>query len=258
MIIGAEKSGTSSLHYYLDQHPLLDGSNPKELHYFDREKYYNKNIIWYENHFCSLRKKIKHFESTPNYIYYESIARNIKDLYPEIKLILLLREPIKRAYSAWNMHKKFFESKKSPVSKFLPDGSSNPLYNYFYKNRSTFPSFEECIQLELDEKVKNTKEPAIVRRGLYFDQIQNYLKYFSRDQLMILGIKDLKERKIETLNNLMKFLELPQFNWKRIDLTEINKRTYTQAMKSDTRKRLQDFYSEPNKKLFENFGEINW
>ena len=83
IIIGPQKSGTSSLHYYLNQHPDLAGSSPKEIHYFDKWINHGYHLDWYENHFktLSFRKKL-FFESSSNYIYHESVAKYISECYP--------------------------------------------------------------------------------------------------------------------------------------------------------------------------------
>jgi hypothetical protein len=107
IIIGAQKSGTSSLHYYLDQHPDFCASSEKELHYFNRHVHFGKPLAEYEANFRSFRKK-KHFESTPAYIYHPGALDLIKKTYPEIKLIAVLRDPVKRSYSAWNHYRQTF------------------------------------------------------------------------------------------------------------------------------------------------------
>src|SRR4051812_21310479 len=110
IIIGTQKSGTTSLHYYLDQHPDMRGSKPKELHYFDRRVHSGESLVEYESAFRSFCKKI-HFESTPYYIYQPGALELIKESYPEIRLITVLRDPVKRAFSAWNHYRQTFKNK---------------------------------------------------------------------------------------------------------------------------------------------------
>lgn len=74
-IIGVQKSGTTSLHYYLNQHPNLVGTFPKSIHYFEKKVNFGYNIDFYKNqfnHFCPKNKLF--FESTTKYIYNESVA----------------------------------------------------------------------------------------------------------------------------------------------------------------------------------------
>jgi hypothetical protein len=108
MIIGTQKSATTTLFYYLNSHPKLEGSWPKELHFFSKYMYHGKDIEWYRKHFTSLKKNPLFFEASPNYVYYESVAQELKRNFPAIKLILILRNPINRAFSAWNMYQEHF------------------------------------------------------------------------------------------------------------------------------------------------------
>ena len=91
MIIGAQKSGTSTLHFLLGQHPALVGSKPKEIHYFDQLPEERKSLEWYKSHFTRLyfeRRKL-FFESTPSYIYHNHIPAELFALNPSMKFIVM-------------------------------------------------------------------------------------------------------------------------------------------------------------------------
>ena len=92
MIIGAQKSGTSTLHFLLSQHPDLTGSKPKEIHYFDKLPEERKSLEWYKKHFSKsvFEKRRLFFESTPNYIYYGHIPAELAALNPSMKFIIML------------------------------------------------------------------------------------------------------------------------------------------------------------------------
>ena len=106
-IIGAAKCGTTSLYDYLTQHPCIHSSLTKEPRYFD--KYYYRGLNWYKTHYpSSLKKwvatKIKKkpfvvVDATPRYLDHPHTPDRIKEIVPSAKFVVLLRNPIDRAYS---------------------------------------------------------------------------------------------------------------------------------------------------------------
>jgi len=262
MIIGAQKAGTSYLHYYLNQHPSLVGSAPKEMHYFDIEINHNRSLRWYEEHFKAFNSRSKQFfESTPSYLYYPRVAECISNLYPRIKFIVVLRNPVNRAFSAWNMYRHMFENNAAHMLKkeFYP-GETNPIYKYLVEGRDKFPTFRQAIDIEL--QLMNTTdliEPALLRRGLYFEQLSEYYKFFSRDQLLVIGFKDLVNQQNPTVNRIFQFLEVPMFDFSNTSSEAKNSGVYKSDMQDEDVTFLKKFYENPNKKLFDLLGYIpNW
>src|ERR1041384_7789414 len=109
IIIGAQKAGTSSLFFYLAQHPQLVGSFIKEVHFFDGGMKpgidnFAKGEPWYRAHF-PLRKDLgpthKTFEASPCYIFNPLAPIRIHDLLPDVKIVALLRNPVDRAISQY-------------------------------------------------------------------------------------------------------------------------------------------------------------
>src|SRR5690606_16552205 len=99
----------------LDQHPNLIGSMPKEVRFFDRDENYAKGVDWYKKSFRrtkGLLRKCLYVEATPEYLYRPYVAERIFEYNKELKLIILLRDPVERAYSSWNMYRHFLASKK--------------------------------------------------------------------------------------------------------------------------------------------------
>jgi len=262
LLIGAQKSGSTSLHYYLNQHPNIQGSVPKEIHYFDRHIHFGKSVKWYEKHFQkSASDKVLNFEATPNYIFNPECPRLIHEHYPDIKLILILRNPKARALSAYNMYRDFFERKAFRLVKSKPKpGLENPIYAHLFKGRSTFPSIEEVFEFEKQALANGQiAEPAIFRRGLYVEQIERYLKYFKPEQLLILSFEDLIHDLSSSLNQVYKFLGVSNFPFEKLDTRVINKRDYKKNMDQSLLDQLDEFYYEPNKRLYELVGrKFEW
>lgn len=260
MIIGAQKAGTTSLHYYLDQHPKLAGSYPKELNYFSRHLYLGKDLNWYRRHFTSLTKpNAMFFESTPKYMNLEFVAREVAKTYPAIKLIMILREPVERAYSGWNMFRSYSPKQIARKKAVTTNGKANRVYHYMFDKRDKFPSFREMIDLELGFIHQGSNDgPIILRKGLYAEQIRTYYQYFDPAQILILGFRDLVNHTHETCNKVLKFLgvEGPAFAF---NAKPRNTREYTSRMADADKKLLEEFYREPNRELKELLGRtLNW
>ena len=269
IIAGAQKSGTTSLYYYLNQHPKLIGSTPKEVRFFNRDKNYEKGENWYKNAFKDYKKPLKkglYFEATPEYLYRRSVAERIHDFDPSLKIIVILREPIKRAYSSWNMYRDFpikFKGKLpgalSSEYGYVNDRQNN-IVKELYKT-DKFPSFEEVIASEMDkiENESELEEPSFIRRGIYLPQIKKYHELFGKDQVLVLGFNEFTENKIETLNKILLFLNIQKDNWTFLNGEKMNFRNYPQKIGTEMYKKLRDFYTPYNKALFEYLGKkIDW
>ncbi len=259
MIIGTQKAGTTSLHFYLNQHPQLSGSSPKELHYFSRDPHVRESLKNYEKHFRGWGKK-KYFESTPTYLYTPGTCRAIQKAYPDLKLIVILREPVKRAYSAWNMYKDIFEKGRvEEAIKSKPRREGNLLYTKFYENRDTFPSFRECIDIELDLiRSGESFEPALLRRGLYLEQLNRYWDNFGKENVLILGFNDLVKDTENTLKKITDFLGVEDLGWSFLNTEPRNARSYSEPITQNDKQLLESFYHQSNKELFEAIEPINW
>src|SRR6056297_562433 len=97
--IGAQKAGTSSIFHFLKEHPEICTSSKKEIHFFDKEYNYLKGIKFYRKFFNNCSSKNIKGEFTPRYIYHPKVAQRIKKYFPDVKLIVSLRNPIERAIS---------------------------------------------------------------------------------------------------------------------------------------------------------------
>ena len=261
LVIGAQKCGTTSLHYYLEQHPKLVGSTFKELHFFNKDMRLGKGVDEYSKCFRGYRKEgVQFFESTPAYLYHPHVANAIKSHLPDARLIVVLRDPVKRACSAWNHYRQLFELDKDK-KKFenKPRLNGNLLYESYFKGRDVFPSFQECINIELELiKQGNGFEPALLRRGLYLDQLEVYWKYFDRDKILIIGFEDFISDIKGTLSRVEDFLGVKKHHWENLQFEPRNKRVYGEKIKKSDLVFLEDFYSQANERLFKEIGELNW
>lgn len=233
LIIGAQKAGTTSLHSMLIKHPKLNGGLKKEIHFFDRPANFNKGLNWYYKNFKSLSfSQQVYFDATPDYVAYPDVLEKIKNYDSKIPMIFILREPISRAFSAWNFYKRF------------------PRY-------SELPEFHSVINQELAVINDNNQENwitnlRILRRGLYFEQIQNLKELFGLKNVLLLKAEDLKKDPETVLNNILEFIEITEYDW-NIKPAKRNTGKYITRIDLKDERILKSFYAEDLKLLKEHY-----
>ena len=258
VIIGAQKSGTTSLFSYLNELPLFLGAEPKEIHYFDRDDNFIKGSRWYEEHFLGKKQKNQlFFEASPTYLCRKKVPARLKLYNPKLKFIIILREPISRAYSAWNMYRQWSDEGFIPrgIAKDQYGRNESPLYRVFFK--SGCPSFTEYLKIEMDliEQGDDEEEPSLLRRGLYKQQIERYVEMFGWENILILGFNELKSDAESVIRKCHEFLGV---SYQAPDLREEkeikNKRAYPSKINPDDLAILKKFYEKPNEELFKYLG----
>src|SRR6266481_6208185 len=108
LVAGAQKSGTTALNYYLKRHPRIALPVKKELHFFDNDELFAGGNVSYEplyEMFRPARPGSIAGENTPIYLYWRPALPRIRDYNPAMKFIVILRNPIERAFSQWNMQR---------------------------------------------------------------------------------------------------------------------------------------------------------
>jgi len=127
LIVGAIKSGTTTLAELLRQHPEVFVSRPKELHFFSHEENFAKGLTWYESHFEGAEQCKAILEATPNYsatrTYPQALERIAEDL-PDVRLVYIVRHPVERVLSHWS----FFYAKGRDVPPIDKAVRADPLY----------------------------------------------------------------------------------------------------------------------------------
>ncbi len=261
MIIGVQKGGTSSLYFYLQQHPDLIASSPKELHYFD-----TLNVTPSQNYKKLFPKKYftyhRSFEATPRYIYYPGTAKKIHEFDPKMKFIVLLRDPVKRAFSAWNMYRQMKEDKLL-LEIFANKTVISPreqLYPFLYKDQPVFPSFETCVEKELSLDFDSSIiEPSFIKRGYYKEQIETYFDYFDLASFLFLEFEDFKNDILGCLNTIAGFLSISNFDRLTLNLEPKNKRKYNENMDEVLYLKLLKHFQSKNQGLEELIGlKLKW
>ncbi len=244
VIIGAQRCGTSQFYGVLTRHPNIDRAALKEVHYFDRPGNFDRGIEWYRLCFPPPQWTDGHKsitgEASPRYLVAPSVPERAARILPEAKLIVLLRNPVDRAYSQYH--------------KMVRQGEAL--------------SFEEVVEADiawLEQHQYDTgaspKPPnSAVVTGLYVDHLQRWRKFFSDGQMLVLNSGDFFERTTETIDLAHDFLGLPrrEFNRKSRGSRRGVKYNY-EPMAPATRERLEAFFEPYNKRLYEYLGrDFGW
>jgi hypothetical protein len=248
IIIGATRSGTTSLYQDLIQHPCVVPASQKEPSFFNR--YFERGVSWYRSQFPLslhkhyfqhvLRRKFLTGEATANYFYYPSVPEKISRILPGIKLILLLRNPVDRAYSD---------------------------YHLTVRSRRESRTFEEAVNNELRDPVRATPENErsilLIRyllKGIYADHLAVWLKLFRREQLLILKSEDFFSEPTASFKGVLSHLELPNWEPKEYSVfKEPGRTSYASKyeggnyprMTPEIRKTLVDFFKPHNQRLYD-------
>jgi hypothetical protein len=197
LIIGAAKSGTSALYEYMKQHPQIYMSPVKEPNFFalegekldfqgpgDQEaiaRWSTTSIEAYRMLFQGASNQLAIGEASPLYLYSPKAPHRLRHYAPEMKLIVILRHPVERAYSAFLM--------------MIRDG------------REPYDSFAQALQEE-DSRIRNKWEHIwhYKSMGFYYNQLVRYFEIFDREQISIYLYEDLKKNPIGLLRDVFRFI----------------------------------------------------
>ena len=172
LVIGAMKSGTTSLYHYLRAHPQVFMPQHKELNFFVASKGWSHGRAWYEAQFAGAEGAIAVGEASPTYAMhpeFPGVADRIADLLPEVRLVYALRHPIERMRSHY-LHEVGHGREHAPIAQALVD---NPRY--------------------LDTS----------RYGM---QLERYLARFPPERLQVITAEELHDHRVATVRRVLEFL----------------------------------------------------
>lgn len=227
LICGAQKSGTSALDAYLREHPQICMANQKEVHFFDNEHYFSgakPDYDTYHSFFSPSTNTQLIGESTPIYMYWNDAPRRIWEYNPEMKIIVILRNRIERAYSHWNM-----EVSRNNDSVSFFDAISEEMT----RTREALPEQHRIY--------------SYVDRGFYCHQIRRLWAFFSKEQVLVLKHEDLKNSPSEVLNRVTDFLSVSRIN--NIQGKDIHSLPYHSKIDDKSRELLNKTYQTEIKQL---------
>ncbi|MGL5810629.1 MAG: sulfotransferase domain-containing protein [Nocardioides sp.] len=257
LVIGAKRGGTTSLFNYLMMHPGVLGLFPqsrgkKSTDYFFAGN--TRSLTWYRSHFhtllyrARLRRRLGYRpvggEASPYYVWDPRIAGRVRAVAPEVKAIMLIRDPVERAWSH------YLERQENGVE---------PL------------SFGDALAAEPDrtdgELSRMLADPAYHStahdwytyraRGHYLPQIQNWLKSFDAEQLLVVRSEDLYADVQGVFDEVCRFLGVDRF---ALPTTKTFNASYVKSMVPDPQRgELAAHFAGPNAELEEFVGRsLDW
>ena len=252
LVAGAARSGTTSLFGALSQHPAI--GHPflpwtREVHFFDNK--YDRGLAWYQSHF-PLRMRMERaaracgakaphaFESGIYYMFHPLAPERIKRDLPDVKLLVLLRDPVERAFSQ---------------------------HAYSVTAGCESETFERALELEegrlAGEAERIVADPtydslshrhhSYRTRGEYIDQLERLEKFFGRDRIHVVDSVDFWSEPVPSYDGMMTFLELPNAGYP--DFKHLNSRPRPAPMPDSVRAALREHYRPYDERLA---GWLGW
>jgi hypothetical protein len=171
IVIGAQKCGTSALHYYLRQHPEIAMSKPKELNFFIDTRNWDRGVGWYEEHWPE--ETTVRGEASPNYTahpHFGGVPEKMHSVVPDARLVFLVRDPISRMVSQ---------------------------YVHNYTKRAEHRDMATTV---LDPK------KTYLNRSRYMFQLEQVLPYYEPDKILVIDSGDLRDDRLPTLQRIFRFV----------------------------------------------------
>jgi hypothetical protein len=227
LIAGTQRAGTTTLRKYLFHHPDLCMPARKELHFFDDDKVWQSPPPDYAPYHAAFPVKPSHRllgEATPIYMYWKPALPRIRDYNPEMKLIMLLRNPITRAYSHWNFER--------------------------YRGRESLP-FREALLAEPSRTEKarpaQLRNESYIQRGMYTGQLAELWRFFPPEQTLVLRFDDLRRAVKPLCAQIARFLAIRPF----VPVREVvsNAREYASPLSVEDRNYLAGIFEEEIRSL---------
>ena len=250
LVIGAKRCGTTSLYQHLSEHPCISRSPRDNIGFFNEN--YHLGINWYKSLFPTVfyKKKMESknkqclfFDVTSTYMEEELTAKNVYEVNPNQKIIVILRNPVDRAYSHYHVNVKEKSEKRS-----FEDAV-----------------FEEMNRIKSERIIQNKNKNLRVftpnnihylKKGFYALQLKSWFKIFPREQILVLSTEEFQEDQNIIYKKIFDFLNIPNMKIKSTEKME--KGNYI-PMKHDTQNLLLDYFRQYNYELFELINsEFDW
>lgn len=257
LVLGTARGGTTAFYHYLTRHPALGEAVIKEVHYFDWN--FAKGPLWYRAHFPTERHK-RHMEAelgqrfltgeaTPAYFYNPVVPPRVARTVPQAKLIVLLRNPVERAFS----HYRLCSQNRTDLRPF----------------GTALDEEEQQIREELEafSQAAAARSPlrSYLAQGLYAEHLQRWLRSFPREQLLILRSEDYFTQPDAVLREALAFLgvsaeSLPEnIAYDHFDKYTSSTTVAGQALDPALRERLVAYFAPHNERLYAFLGrDMGW
>src|SRR5690606_38308146 len=245
LVIGTQRGGTTSLFNYLVQHPDVRPPLRKEVHYFDFN--HARGPTWYRGCFPyshRLRAGALTIDATPYYMMHPLAAQRAAALLPDVKLVALLRNPIDRALSHYQ-------------HEVRGGRESLPFAEALEREAERLAGHEERLRSDPRHYSWNHHRYAYIRRGLYLEQLQRWVRHFPPSQLLVLQSERLFRDPPSVTGEVYRFLGLRTHRLRSYETFLPG--SYDRVMPSELRARLAEYFAPYNRALFDWLGEeFDW
>ena len=245
LIIGTQKGGTTFLFDYLVQHPDVLPPLNKEIHYFDLN--YARGVTWYRARFpysYQLRGRAMTLDASPYYLAHPLVPQRVTGLLPGAKLIVLLRNPVDRAFSHYQ-----HEVRGGRESLSFPQAIE--------RESERLAGEEERLRQEPAYYSYNHHRYSYMLRGVYIEQLRRWAQHFPRSQLLVLQSEWLFRDPAAATVAVQGFLGLRPQRFERYEPSYQG--NYERGMSADLRTRLASYFEPYNRELYQWLGqEFDW
>ena len=224
LVIGATKCGTTSLFFYLSQHPHILPPHKKEINFFNHN--YNYGTAWYLAHFPAITdgKKYLTGEASPLYIYNNQVRTRIKQLFPNTKIIVMLRDPVARTISEYY----------HAANHGLEERSLNTIIS------------QEKKRLSMKSRSEALANFGYLLNSIYLDKISQWLTDFSPENILIIDSELFFKQTDQVMQQVWQFLNLPAIA--QLQKIRYNVGTYP-PVSQEINQQLQEFFQPYNQEL---------
>lgn len=258
VVIGAQKSGTTALFKYLSLHPQLVAPTVKEINFFNTRHIGLSELKKYARQFPSMLSELHKpevvgsFDISPAYMLdAEHVINRIYEYAPSMKIVALLRDPVYRAHSAWNMYRRYYKEDQRWFLRQNWVRSGIRSEKRLVRRAGRFGrNFEADILEELGVLSNGDRiEMPIVEFGLYKAQLKFVYDIFPRDNILILDSAEFRTDIGKQLGKLEKFIGVESFQWTDESLVPHFVGNYDESISRDAKDCLREIYRKENKDL---------
>jgi hypothetical protein len=251
IVIGTQKGGTTALYAHLRDHPQVLPCAAKEVHFFDLQ--FARGEGWYRRCFLapdelprSLRPQgadLIDGEASPYYLFHPHVGERIARTTPGAKLIVLLRDPVDRAYSHFQHN-----VRKGRETLSFADALK--------REAAVLPAEQALMEADPDRISQIHQHYSYAARGRYAEQLERYFRHFAREQMLILKSEDFFARPAEVYSEVLQFLGIGE---RRLEAARVpNAGGYAREQSAD-RQALRNEFSTDNRRLYALIGrDFGW
>ncbi len=247
VIIGAQKAGTTALYAYLRTHPDVFPALKKEVHYFDI--HYSEGEQWYRGMFPTrsrLRAASRHRrrtvvtgEASPYYLFHPLAAERAARLIPGARLVVLLRDPVERA---WSHYRHEVRAGREELD-FADALAAEP---------ERLARAADAVRAGgADGPAAAHRTASYVSRGRYAEQLQRWLTHFSREALLVVQAQELFSNPAREYDRVLRFLGIAPAPGGHFEVHNAGQQS---PMDPALRTQLRQLYREPNEQLADLLG----